>query len=53
MIFTDLCDDSPCANNGICIRLDEGFACVCEIGFHGELCEEGIADHFILTQARQ
>nr|XP_002124975.3 protein eyes shut-like isoform X1 [Ciona intestinalis] len=37
--FVDHCASNPCANNGTCIRLDNGYNCTCNEGYLGRTCE--------------
>lgn len=38
----DLCDSSPCKNNGTCIELINRFQCQCPVEFNGTTCSTGI-----------
>ena len=44
MLFSDVneCDfnfgSGPCANGAICLDTEGSFACICGIGWSGELC---------------
>ena len=44
--FTDIavCKSDLCSNGGLCVESEHaaGFTCVCEFGFKGTYCEEGM-----------
>ena len=40
LIFSDLCDNLPCLNNGTCWSIGEGFICECSFGYSGLNCEK-------------
>lgn len=42
-LHTDIneCDSDPCANNGTCIDMVNGFVCNCTAGFVGVFCMNG------------
>ena len=46
IIYSELdeCASNPCKNGGRCEDGIDSFACVCGLGFTGELCETGILD---------
>lgn len=35
------CLSSPCGNNSLCVNTYGGFVCVCQYGYHGDLCKTG------------
>ncbi|XP_072046273.1 uncharacterized protein [Amphiura filiformis] len=37
--IADRCLNNPCGNNGLCRATDDGIACDCNTGFHGDFCE--------------
>jgi hypothetical protein len=40
----DHCAQAPCQNDGVCMNMDEGYACECAPGFTGTDCELEIDD---------
>ena len=41
MDFLDVCQGTPCQNNGICVRETNRYHCHCTDGFTGAECEFG------------
>ena len=37
----DDCSPTPCKNGGTCVDFVNGFQCICDIGWEGQLCERG------------
>ena len=40
-IDIDDCADEPCQNGGTCVDQVNGFVCMCEDGFEGDVCQTG------------
>ncbi len=38
------CDPNPCLNEGECVEVDGGHACLCPAGFRGDECETDVDD---------
>ena len=43
-VDTDECSSSPCASTGTCQDQVDGFICLCEPGYDGNLCNNNIDD---------
>lgn len=37
--FVNLCDESPCENNGTCTPDGASYRCICPLRFEGDQCE--------------
>lgn len=45
------CSSDPCNNGGTCINLDngQGFLCVCQPGYTGDICHLSVQEKMILV----
>ena len=43
-----LCEENVCKNGGSCSRHVNDYSCECLPGFSGYLCEEGMANYFVV-----
>jgi len=51
LLLSDPCENSPCANGGICTAIDQDYECTCAAGWSGWECQCKYNLHNILPKS--